>query len=94
MNDMGRAASDPARPFSHVTTGNDNSKKQYSLTSGDIKTAILAFILPHFGIIDCITWIYIASWIAAASAFPVKFIIKIRRLLRENTPEHAAADSI
>ena len=61
MNDMGRAASDPARPFSPMTAGNDNGKKQYSLTSGDIKTAIFAFILPHFGTIECITWIYIAS---------------------------------
>ncbi|MBO7700650.1 MAG: MATE family efflux transporter [Eubacteriaceae bacterium] len=43
------------------------------------------FILPHFGTIDCITWIYIASWIAAGASFSVMFSVRVRRLLRQNT---------
>ena len=43
------------------------------------------FILSHFGTIDCITWIYIASWIAAGASFSVMFSVRVRRLLRQNT---------
>ena len=47
------------------------------------------FILPHFGSIECITWIYIASWIAAGAAFTAMFSVKIRKLLRDNPGETA-----
>ena len=47
------------------------------------------FILPHFGTIECITWIYIASWIAAGAAFTAMFSVKIRKLLRDNPGETA-----
>ncbi len=50
------------------------------------------FILPRFGSIECITWIYIASWIAAGAAFTVMFSVKIRALLRGGA-EQPAADS-
>ena len=49
-------------------------------------------ILPRFGSIECITWIYIASWIAAGAAFTVMFSVKIRALLRGGA-EQPAADS-
>ncbi|MBQ1466608.1 MAG: MATE family efflux transporter [Eubacteriaceae bacterium] len=42
------------------------------------------FILPLFGTIECITWIYIASWIAAGASFSVMFSVRIRRLLRQH----------
>ena len=44
------------------------------------------FILPRFGTIECITWIYIASWIAAGASFSVMFSVRIRRLLRQHAP--------
>ena len=52
------------------------------------------FILPFFRTIECITWIWIASWIAAASAFTVMFCIKIKKLPRDNAPAQAPADSM
>ena len=48
------------------------------------------FILPRFGSIECITWIYIASWIAAGAAFTVMFSVKIRALLRGGAEQPAA----
>lgn len=59
-----------------------------------LRVLAIWFILPYFGNIECITWIWIASWIAAASSFTVMFTIKIRRLLRDNAGEAAAADSM
>ena len=41
--------------------------------------AILA-ILPHFGTMDCIVWIYVASWIVTGLAFLWMFLHKSRRL--------------
>ncbi len=40
------------------------------------------FILPRFGTMECIVWIYIASWIAAGTAFTVMFILRSRRLMK------------
>ena len=41
--------------------------------------AILA-ILPRFGTMDCIVWIYVASWIVTGLAFLWMFLHKSRRL--------------
>ena len=41
--------------------------------------AILA-ILPHFGTMDCIVWIYVASWIVTGTAFTWMFLRKARAL--------------
>ena len=38
------------------------------------------FILPRFGTMECIVWIYIASWIAAGTAFTVMFAVRSRKL--------------
>lgn len=38
------------------------------------------FILPHYRTMDCIVWIYVASWIAAGVAFSVMYTFKIRKL--------------
>ena len=40
------------------------------------------FILPKFGTMECIVWIYIASWIAAGMAFTVMFAIRSRKLMK------------
>ncbi len=41
------------------------------------------FILPRYGTMECIVWIYIASWIAAGVAFTVMFALRARRLPRQ-----------
>lgn len=38
------------------------------------------FILPLFGTMECIIWIYIASWIVSGSAFTLLFLIMVRKL--------------
>lgn len=38
------------------------------------------FVLPRFETMDCIVWIYIASWIAAGVAFTVMYAFKMRKL--------------
>ena len=40
------------------------------------------FILPHYGTMECIVWIYIASWIAAGAAFTALFAIRSRKLAK------------
>ena len=40
------------------------------------------FILPHYGTMECIVWIYIASWIAAGAAFTALFAIRARKLAK------------
>ena len=40
------------------------------------------FILPHYGSMECIVWIYIASWIAAGVAFTGLFAIRSRKLAK------------
>ncbi len=38
------------------------------------------FILPRYGTMECIVWIYIASWIAAGAAFTVMFAVRAGKL--------------
>ncbi len=38
------------------------------------------FILPHYGTMDCIVWIYIASWIVAGAAFTALFAVRSKKL--------------
>lgn len=38
------------------------------------------FVLPLFGTMECIIWIYIASWIVSGSAFTLLFLIMVRKL--------------
>lgn len=45
-----------------------------------LRVAAIFLILPHFGTMECIVWIYIASWIAAGTAFTGMFLGKVRKL--------------
>lgn len=45
-----------------------------------LRVAAIFLILPKFGTMECIVWIYIASWIAAGSAFTIMFLAKVRKL--------------
>ena len=40
------------------------------------------FILPRFGTMECIVWIYIASWIAAGTTFTVMFLFRSKKLMK------------
>ena len=44
------------------------------------------FILPHFQTMECIVWIYIASWIVAGTAFTVMFAVRAKKLTRQGKP--------
>ena len=43
------------------------------------------FILPHYGNMECIVWIYIASWIAAGTAFSALFVHRVRKLPKSSS---------
>ena len=45
-----------------------------------LRVAGIFLVLPRFGSMECIIWIYVASWIAAGLAFLCMFIHKIRRI--------------
>ena len=47
-------------------------------------------VLPRFGTMECIVWIYIASWIAAGLSFLCMFIHRIRRLESGVPPQDSA----
>lgn len=42
-----------------------------------LRVAAIFLILPHFRTMECIVWIYIASWIAAGTAFTAMFCVKM-----------------
>ncbi len=44
------------------------------------------FILPHFQTMECIVWIYIASWIVAGTAFTTMFAVRAKKLTRQGKP--------
>ena len=45
-----------------------------------LRVVSIWFILPHFGTMDCIVWIYIASWIVTGLAFSWMFARKAHHL--------------
>ncbi|MDO4977623.1 MAG: MATE family efflux transporter [Eubacteriales bacterium] len=45
-----------------------------------LRVIAIFFILPMFGTMDCIVYIYIASWIATGVSFITMFLIKNRKL--------------
>ncbi len=45
-----------------------------------LRVLCIWFILPRFGTMECVVWIYIASWIAAGLAFTGMFALRSRRL--------------
>ena len=45
-----------------------------------LRVAAIFFILPLFGTMDCIVWIYVASWIVTGLAFTFMFLAKSKKL--------------
>ncbi len=45
-----------------------------------LRVLCIWFVLPRYGTMECIVWIYIASWIAAGTAFTVMFAARARKL--------------
>ena len=55
-----------------------------------LRVLCIWFILPRYETMECIVWIYIASWIAAGLAFTAMFALRSRKLLKgggEVSPE-------
>ena len=52
-----------------------------------LRVLCIWLILPRFATMECIVWIYIASWIAAGVAFTVMFALRSRKLPKDgNAP--------
>lgn len=45
-----------------------------------LRVVAIFFVLPGFRTMECIVWIYIASWVAAGTAFTAMFLTKVRKL--------------
>ena len=45
-----------------------------------LRVLCIWFVLPQFHSMECIVWIYIASWIAAGTAFTAMFLLRSRKL--------------
>jgi putative MATE family efflux protein len=45
-----------------------------------LRVLCIWFVLPRFETMECIVWIYIASWIVAGTAFTVMFALRARKL--------------
>ena len=72
-----------AESFSGACCGTGDTVRPMIVTllcTCGLRVAALFLILPHFGTMDCIVWIYVASWIVTGLAFTGMFIHKIRRL--------------
>lgn len=73
-----------AEAFSGACCGTGDTVKPMITTLVTIcllRVVSILFILPGFGTMECIVWIYIASWIAAGTAFTGMFLIKSRRMM-------------
>ena len=72
-----------AESFSGACCGTGDTVRPMIVTllcTCGLRVAAIFLILPHFGPMDCIVWIYVASWIVTGLAFTGMFIHKIRRL--------------
>ena len=58
-----------------------------------LRVLCIWFVLPHFGTMECIVWIYIASWIAAGTAFTAMFALRSRKLPKARE-DPGAKDSV
>ncbi|MBO4819738.1 MAG: MATE family efflux transporter [Firmicutes bacterium] len=54
-----------------------------------LRVLAIFFVLPHFGTMDCIVWIYVASWIVTGLAFTFMFLFKVRKICRDENGETA-----
>ena len=81
-----------AEAFSGACCGTGDTVRPMIVTllcTCGLRVASILLILPHFGTMECIIWIYIASWIATGLAFTGMFAYKARRL--PNLPEQKAS---
>ena len=72
-----------AEAFSGACCGTGDTVRPMILTllcTCGLRVVSIWFILPLFGTMDCIIWIYIASWIVTGMAFTAMFAHKARRL--------------
>lgn len=77
-----------AEAFSGACCGTGDTVKPMITTLVTIcllRVIAIFFVLPNFRTMECIVWIYIASWIAAGTAFTVMFLMKERSFSK--TPE-------
>ena len=51
-----------------------------------LRVLCIWFVLPRFGTMECIVWIYIASWIVAGTAFTALFALRSRKLPKTEAP--------
>lgn len=75
-----------AEAFSGACCGTGDTVRPMIVTllcTCGLRVAAIFLILPHFGTMDCIVWIYIASWIVTGLAFSGMFAAKARRFPRE-----------
>ena len=74
-----------AEAFSGTCCGTGDTVRPMIVTllcTCGLRVAAIFLILPRFGTMDCIVWIYIASWIVTAAAFTAMFACKVRALRR------------
>lgn len=74
-----------AEAFSGATCGLGETFASMLTTLGSIcllRVVAILFVLPAFGTMECIIWIYIASWITAGLAFIVLFLVKEKKILK------------
>ena len=72
-----------AEAFSGACCGTGDTVRPMIVTllcTCGLRVAAIFWILPLFNTMDCIVWIYIASWIVTGVAFTVMFARKARRL--------------
>ena len=72
-----------AEAFSGACCGTGDTVRPVIVTllcTCGLRVAAIWLILPHFGTMDCIVWIYVASWIVTGLAFTGMFAHKSHRL--------------
>jgi Na+-driven multidrug efflux pump len=57
-----------------------------------LRVLAIWFILPRYGTMECIVWIYIASWIVAGTAFTGMFLFRSRKLAKQGGALPGAAE--
>lgn len=69
-----------AEAFSGACCGTGDTIKPMITTLTSIcllRVLSIWFVLPHYNTMECIVWIYIASWIAAGAAFTLLYLYEI-----------------
>ena len=72
-----------AEAFSGACCGTGDTVRPMIVTllcTCGLRVVSIFLILPRFNTMDCIVWIYVASWIVTGLAFTWMFLRKIRRL--------------